>query len=281
MTMERPAFTKMAFTKMEGAGNDYVYVDGFQVEFDIERGGEIARVVADRHFGIGADGLILMAPSSSADLRMVMWNADGSRGTMCGNGIRCLAKLAHDSGVIANGVLVIETDVGPREVALVFGADGDVEGARADMGPVTIASEPGSVEVDGKTYSYHAADVGNPHAVVFVDVHPSTLPVTRIGAVMQESAAFPDGVNVEFVQVVPPATLIQRTYERGSGETMACGSGATAAACAALELGHIAGNLVTVQLLGGDLTITREGSRVVMEGPARTVFSGEISLPIT
>ena len=272
---------RLPFTKMEGAGNDYVYVDGFQVEFDVERGGEVARLVADRHFGVGADGLILMAPSSSADLRMVMWNADGSRGAMCGNGIRCLAKLAHDSGVIANGAMVIETDVGLREVALVFGAAGDVEGARVDMGPVTIEAEPESVEVDGKTYSYHAADAGNPHAVVFVDEHPSALPVSRVGAVMQESAAFPDGVNVEFVQVVPPSSLVQRTYERGSGETLACGSGATAAACAALELGHIAGNRVTVRLLGGDLTITREGSRVVMEGPARTVFSGEVSLPIT
>lgn len=271
----------LAFTKMEGAGNDYVYVDGIHEEFDETRGSKIAQLVADRRFGIGSDGLIVLAPSTIADVRMLMWNADGSRGSMCGNGVRCVAKLASDLGLVAADEIRVETDAGVREIVLLFGDDGEVDGARVEMGAVTIDTEPRSFAAADRTWPYHAADAGNPHAVVFVGGNPSDFPLRDVGAAAQELSEFPDGVNLELVEVVDKdaGRLRQRTFERGSGETLACGSGATAVACVAMDLGLVPGPVVTVELLGGELVITREGDRIFMEGPARTVFHGEIELP--
>ena len=273
----------LPFAKMEGAGNDYVYVDGVNDEFDESRGSEIARFVSDRRFGVGSDGLIVLAPSAVAEVRMWMWNADGSRGAMCGNGVRCVAKLASDLGLIASDELRVETDAGIREVRLLFNDDGEVEGARVEMGEVRIDGEPRTFEAAGRHWPYHAADAGNPHAVVFVDGDPSDFPLDEVGSAAQQLPEFPDGVNLELVQVVdrPGGRLRQRTFERGSGETLACGSGATAVACIAMERGLVPGPVVIVELLGGELVIAREDGRLYMSGPARTVFHGEIELPVS
>jgi diaminopimelate epimerase len=269
----------LSFVKMEGAGNDYVFVDGIHEDFDLARGPRLARVVADRNFGIGGDGLIVLAPSEIADYRMVMWNADGSRGVMCGNGLRCLAKLAYDTGVSSKKTVRVETDVDVRTVELMFDGAGGVTGASVDMGAVSVNQEPETVTIDGVDWRYHHGDAGNPHAVIFLDEDPDDVPVVLVGRAFQKLPRFPDGVNVEFVLVRPDGTIKQRTYERGSGETLACGSGATAVAEAAMVTGRLPGPEVAVHLRGGVLTITRRASSLVMAGPARTVFAGEFLVP--
>lgn len=270
----------MDFVKMEGAGNDYVYVDAIRDPFDVDRASAIARAVADRNFGVGGDGLIVLAPSAVADVRMLMWNADGRRGSMCGNGVRCLAKLAWDHGHVTRPELSVESDAGVKDVVLTFAQPGQVHGARVGMGEVRVSPAPAVADIAGQSWSYHAVDAGNDHAVIFVDQDPRDCPVVEVGAAFQDLAAFADGVNVEFAQVQADGSIVQRTFERGSGETLACGTGATAVACVALDLGQVAGPAVTVHLLGGDLTITRDGPAAIMAGPARTVFSGQIELPI-
>ena len=271
---------RLRFVKMEGAGNDYVYVDAVRAPFPLERASEIARVVADRHAGVGGDGLILLAPSTVAGAvcRMLMWNADGSRGGMCGNGLRCVAKLAYDCGLTSERAFAIETDGGVRRVQLSFDACGEVTGARAELGEVRVDVEPRRVQLLGRSWLYHRGDAGNPHAVVFVDVDPEAVPVGELGPLFQRLAEFPDSANVNFVQVLADGSLVQRTYERGSGETMACGSGATTSAACALATGRVPGPRVPVRVRGGCLVIERGDSGLVMEGPARTVFSGEIEL---
>jgi diaminopimelate epimerase len=278
--------TLLEFTKMEGAGNDYVFVDGIRAPFDLEHGAAIAVRIADRNFGVGGDGLIVLAPSEVADVRMVMWNADGSRGSMCGNGIRCLAKLAHDLGVVPGRVLQVETDGGVRRVELLPPQDGGaaagrVVAARVEMGPVRVAEAAVSIECEGRAWAFVPVDAGNPHAVFFGSADPECLPVAEVGRALQVSPHFPAGVNVEFVRVGADGVLTQRTYERGSGETLACGSGATAVAAAAWEHGHVSADLPTIRirLRGGMLSIHRTASGLVMEGPARTVFSGAYELP--
>lgn len=270
---------RLPFTKMEGAGNDYVYVDALQAPFPLERGAELARRLADRHFGIGGDGLIVLAPSALADARMWMWNADGSRGAMCGNGIRCLAKLWHDHGHGRRDALRVETDSGVRAVRLLRDAQGVVVGAQVAMERVRVAAEPAALDAHGRTWHYHAGDAGNPHAVVFTSEDPETLPVAEVGAAFQRAAPFPGGVNVEFVRVTGTDALYQRTFERGSGETLACGSGATVAAQAAWVTGRASGPRVAVRLRGGTLHVLRDGQNLVLEGPARTVFAGETDIP--
>ena len=269
----------LRFCKMEGAGNDYIVVNGVRDEFRPEAGPAIARRLSDRHFGVGSDGLIAMLPSEMADCRMIMWNADGSRAEMCGNGIRCLAKLAHDSGLVSGDHLSVETDAGIRKIDLLFAPGGVVRGARVSMGAVTVQREAESATLGGRTYEFHAGDAGNPHAVIFTARDPETEPVLEVGALFQKLERFPRGVNVEFAAVQPDGGLVQRTYERGSGETLACGSGATVAALAALETGRVSGPSVSVRLRGGELIIHREGSSLAMEGPARTVFFGEAENP--
>ncbi|HLU38436.1 MAG TPA: diaminopimelate epimerase [Planctomycetota bacterium] len=270
---------RLRFVKMEGAGNDYVYVDAIRQRIDLDVAQRLAPRLADRHYGIGGDGLILLAPSASADVRMVMWNADGSRGAMCGNGVRCLAKLAYDEGIARRPSIVVETDGGVRAVDLLF--DGaTVVGARVDMGAVRVETEPRTLLLTGRTVTFHAGDAGNPHAVVFVD-DVDAAPVEEVGRGLQRAATFPDGVNVEFVEVRPDGSLRQRTFERGSGETLACGSGATVAAAAAVRTGRVAGPKVDVLLRGGTLTIDVGDDRVLMSGPAREVFRGEVEVDPT
>jgi diaminopimelate epimerase len=269
---------RLPFVKMEGAGNDYVYVDGIETEFAVECGPALARLLADRHRGVGGDGLIVLAPSSRADVRMLMWNADGSRGAMCGNGLRCLAALARERGHVGADVLAVETDAGVRRVELLR-QGGAIIAARAELGAVTIEPEAESVAVLGRTLRCLRGDAGNPHAVVFLDLDPEAFPVVETGAAMQHHAAFAGGVNVEFVQVAADGSLRMRVYERGSGETQACGSGAAAAALAAVRTGRLSGPRVTVRARGGVLHVELSASGLVLEGPVRTVFRGEIDLP--
>lgn len=271
------AAASLAFVKMEGAGNDYVHVDAVRQAFPWPRGPELARRWSDRHFGIGADGLIVLSRDASGELRMTMWNADGSRGAMCGNGLRCVAKLAVDHGHAPADEFVVQTDAGPRQVHhLGARADRpDTALVRTAMGQVVVGS-PRRLEVLGRTVEYCPGDAGNPHAVVFVaDV--ATAPVHEVGAALQRHPAFPDGVNVEFVARLAPDRLRQRTFERGSGETMACGTGAAAAAQAARQLGLATGDKVHVELPGGVLTVQLGGTSLAIEGPARTVFAGVIA----
>ncbi|HEX5054613.1 MAG TPA: diaminopimelate epimerase [Planctomycetota bacterium] len=263
---------KLPFTKMEGAGNDYVFVDGIREQVPLHRAPELARRWSDRHFGIGADGLIVLLRGTGAALRMVMWNADGSRGAMCGNGLRCLARLAFEHGHVRERSFTIETDAGPRRVELL--GDGAV---RTDMGDVRCGA-PATIEVGGQRLTFVPGDAGNPHAVVFVDdVEAADVP--GIGAAMQVHPDFPGGVNVEFVQVLGRDRLSQRTFERGSGETLACGTGAAVAAAAARLAGHTHGDATTILLRGGVLHIRQNGSSLAIEGPTRTVFCGEVELP--
>lgn len=264
---------RVPFRKMEGAGNDYVFVDGIRDPFPIERGAELSQRWSDRHFGIGADGLIVLLRGTTAPLRMVMWNADGSRGAMCGNGLRCLARLARDHGHADRDAFTIETDAGLRAVEL-LGPDR----ARTDLGPVRC-EPPTRIELPMADLEYVPGTAGNPHAVVFVD-DVDRCDVPRLGRAMQARRdVFPDSVNVEFVQVLGSDLLCQRTYERGSGETLACGTGAAVAALAARQTGRCTGHHVDVQLRGGRLRALLGRSTLAIEGPVRTVFTGAIPLP--
>ncbi len=266
--------TVLRFTKMEGAGNDYVHVDAIEapLPFPLEQASGVARRLSDRHFGVGGDGLIVMVRGERAPLRMLMWNADGSRGAMCGNGLRCLARLGFEHGHVRTREFDVETDSGPRSCEIL--ASGDVRTAMGDV----RCGDPRDVDLGGSTVRLVPGDAGNPHAVVFVD-DVECAPVERVGAALQSHRAFPDGVNVEFVQVVSSDRLLQRTFERGSGETLACGSGAAVAVEAARRHRRVDAQVVTVQLRGGTLRVSRTGSGLAIEGPALTVFRGEIESP--
>lgn len=268
---------RLRFVKMEGAGNDYVFVNLWRESFPIDAAAPLVRRLSDRHFGVGGDGVIVLAPSDVADVRMLMWNADGSRGAMCGNGIRCLAKLAFDERVVTRTNIAVETDAGVKAIELLQ-RDGQVVAARVDMGVVRVETAPRHATIAGRNIAYHVGDAGNPHAVVFGPQHPDQVAVAELGAAMQAVAPYRDGVNVEFVQIAD-GELRQRTFERGSGETLACGSGATVAALAAVRTGRLPGPRVLVHLRGGDLTIDVAGERALMEGPATEVFRGEVDLP--
>ena len=269
----------VAFVKMEGTGNDYVFVDAIAAAFPVERAPELARAWSDRHFGIGGDGLVLLLPGRVHRVRMAMWNADGTRGAMCGNGLRCVGKLAHEHGHVRSARFTVETDAGDRAVELRFDARGAVAGACTEIGTVQIDAAPAVADVAGRSVEYRAGDAGNPHAVVFLAGDPAGYPVVEVGAALQRLPRFPAGVNVEFVQVQPDGSLRQRTFERGSGETLACGTGAAVAAAAALQCGFVRGPEVPVHLRGGTLIARRQGTALVIEGPARTVFSGVAALP--
>lgn len=263
---------RIPFRKMEGAGNDYVYVDALRTPFPLERGSELARRWSDRHFGIGSDGLIVLTAGIAAPVRMHMWNADGSRGAMCGNGLRCLAVLAHEHGHLRDRRFAVQTDAGLRRVELL---DGGL--VRTSMGAVEV-EPPQRFDVDGRELLLWRGNAGNPHATTFV-VDVDTADVAGLGASLQRHEAFPDGVNVEFVQVLARDRLRQRTFERGSGETLACGTGAAVAAAAAFAAGYVRADVVHVELRGGTLAVRSDGSGLAIEGPARTVFTGEIELP--
>lgn len=277
----------MKFTKMHGCGNDYVYVNCF--EETVDNPSEVAKFVSDRHFGIGSDGLILICPSEKADFRMAMYNLDGSEGKMCGNGVRCIAKYVYDHHLTDKTRISLETLGGIKYLDLDV-KDGKVATVTVDMGepiltpseiPVNIAKdkiidEP--VEIDGKIWNMTCISMGNPHAIVFVD-DTASLELEKIGPSFEKHPIFPEQVNTEFLQVLDRHTVNMRVWERGSGETFACGTGACASAMACILNGKTE-NEVLIHLLGGDLLIKYdpETNRIFMTGPATEVFSGEIDL---
>lgn len=279
---------RFCFSKMHGCGNDYVYVNCFEQE--IKEPERVSEIISDRHFGIGSDGLILILPSKTADCRMRMFNADGSEGKMCGNGIRCVAKYVYDFGVVQKDTITVETLSGIKTLRL-HAQNGRVDTVEVDMGEaileparIPVASKlerfiNQPVEVNGETVALTAVSMGSPHAVVYVgDVHALDLPA--IGPGFERHPLFPDRVNTEFIRVVDSTHLEMRVWERGSGETLACGTGACAAVVASVLNGYCRqGEPVFVKLLGGELKITYlTDGRVLMEGPATHVFDGEIEL---
>lgn len=274
----------MRFTKMHGAGNDYVYVNCFEEKLDCDLP-ELARAVSDRHTGIGGDGLILICPSEVADARMRMFNADGSESEMCGNGVRCVAKYVYDHGIAKKDELKIETGRGVLTLQ-VFTENGLVDRVRVNMGepileaaqiPTTLAGTPpvkAPLQVGDKTLEVTCISMGNPHCVTFVD-EVNDAWVHGIGPQVEVHPAFPNRVNAEFIQIVSPTEMIMRVWERGSGETQACGTGACASAVAAV-LNGLTERTVLCHLPGGDLTLEwAESGEVFMTGPAAEVFQGE------
>lgn len=277
----------MKFTKMHGLGNDYVYVNCFEEKIDNPPA--VARFVSDRHFGIGSDGLIMINPSKTADFEMEMYNADGSRGEMCGNGIRCVAKYVYDYGLTDKTQISVETLGGIKYLDLTV-EDGKVLLVKVDMGKpeleadlIPIISEREQVidepiEVDGKEYHMTGVSMGNPHAVIYVD-DVKGLDLEKIGPKFENHERFPKRINTEFVHCIDRQTVEMRVWERGSGETLACGTGACAVAVSSI-LNNLTDTRVTVKLLGGDLQIEwdREKDRVFMTGPATVVFDGVIDI---
>ncbi len=277
----------MKFTKMEGLGNDYVYVNCFRETVD--NPSEVAKKVSDRHFGIGSDGLILIRPSEVADFRMDMYNADGSQAEMCGNGIRCVAKYVYDYGLTDKTSISIETLAGIKYLDLQV-TDGKVSLITVNMGspelvpdkiPVIsdskrVVDEP--IEVDGTIYKMTCVSMGNPHCIVFVE-DTASFPLETVGPLFENHERFPKRVNTEFIQLLDRKTVNMRVWERGSGETLACGTGACASAVACI-LNGLTENEITLHLLGGNLIVRwdQEENLVYMTGPARVVFDGEIVL---
>lgn len=279
----------MKFTKMQGIGNDYVYVDCFQET--VNNPSAVAKFVSDRHFGIGSDGLILVKPSDVADCEMDMYNLDGSQGAMCGNGIRCVAKFAYDKGIVHKKNISVATKSGIKYLELTV-KNNQVSSVKVNMGSpilnaktIPVVSEKEQVInepliVNGKTYHITAVSMGNPHAIVYMD-DVENLDIAEIGPAFENHINFPDRINTEFVKVIDRHTLQMRVWERGSGETLACGTGACAVAVASTLNGLVDEDVpVTVKLLGGDLEIlwNRQENLVYMTGPATTVFEGEIDL---
>ena len=274
----------MRFTKMQGIGNDYVYVNCF--EETVADPAAVARFVSDRHFGIGSDGLILIGPSGTADCRMDMYNMDGSRGVMCGNGVRCVGKYAYDHGLVPGDrrSLTVETLAGVKTIEFTVEEKNGRFTARlltGDLGEARLTSElPEPINVDGRDYSFVGISVGNPHAVYFMD-SIDDLRLDRIGPSFEMHPRFqPDRVNTEFIQLVDRNHIRMRVWERGSGETWACGTGATASAAAAILMGYTEDE-VEVELRGGKLRIRldRESGHLFMTGPAVEVFRGDIDIP--
>ena len=280
----------MKFTKMHGCGNDYIYVNGIAEKIEDEV--KTAQFVSDRHFGIGGDGMIVIKKSDIADFEMVMYNADGSRAEMCGNGIRCVAKYVYDYNLTDKTSLSIESMGKIKYIDLTLGSDGKVESVKVDMGaPVLKADEVPvvsdnetvlneEIEVDGNLYKMTCISMGNPHAVVFIDEDVKDFSIEKIGPMFENHKRFPKRTNTEFAKIIDRKNIDMRVWERGTGETLACGTGTCATVVAAI-LGGLTDNNVTVHLLGGDLKIYWSGNlndSVIMSGPASTVFDGEINL---
>ena len=278
----------MKFTKMHGIGNDYVYVNCF--EESVKNPAEVSKFVGDRHFGIGSDGLILISPSAIADFRMNIYNADGSQAEMCGNGIRCVAKYVYDYGLTDKTEISVETLAGIKYLRLQV-ENGKVASVEVNMGapilepkeiPVAVEESPVvnvPVEVKGKIYHMTCVSMGNPHAIIFMN-NVKDLDIAAIGPYFENHTVFPKRTNTEFVEVLDRNTVNMRVWERGSDETLACGTGACATTVACI-LNDKTESEVTVHLLGGDLKIRwdREANQVYMTGPATVVFDGEITLP--
>jgi diaminopimelate epimerase len=277
----------MKFTKMHGAGNDYVYVNGFEVE--VKNPAELARQVSDRHFGIGSDGLILILPSDKADVRMRIFNSDGSEAEMCGNGVRCVAKYVYDHKLVQKLEMTIETGNGVLALQLFAGDNGRVDRVRVNMGAPGLTrgdlAMVGNAEdrvvnlplmVSGKQFDITCVSMGNPHAVIYVD-DVESFPVAEIGRQIENHDWFLQRINVEFVQVVSPTEVIQRTWERGAGETLACGTGASAVTVAGVLSGRTQRKIIN-HLRGGDLELEWiEDGPVMKVGPAVEVFSGDFN----
>jgi diaminopimelate epimerase len=286
--------SKLEFTKMQGCGNDYVYIVATKAR--PADPGKLSIRLSDRRFGIGGDGLIMLAPSTQADLRMEMYNADGSRGEMCGNGIRCLARLAYDSGIARKNPIEVETDCGIKTVALTF-SGGKVDGATVDMGEPILEGREIPVDADGTVIEYPlevggrsakitAVSMGNPHCVAFVNDDTiwklDAYEFARLGRQFEHHKFFPKRVNTEFILPVSRTHLKMRVWERGSGETLACGTGA----CAALVAGVLTGRAdrkAIVELRGGNLEIEwresgERANHVFMTGEAVEVFRGEVEV---
>jgi len=275
----------MKFVKMQGAGNDYVYVDCFKQTIDDPS--IVAQQVSDRHFGIGSDGLILILPSQCADAQMRIYNADGSEAEMCGNGVRCVAKYVYDHGIAVKKCLQIETQSGVLTLELFTDGCDHVDRVRVDMGPprlfrheIPMLGDDQSqalnvaLEVEDRTFTVSCLSMGNPHCVVFVD-DVENFPVHYWGPLIENHPQFPQRINVEFVQVVSKAQVRQRTWERGAGETLACGTGASAVTVASFLAGYTQ-RKITNHLVGGDLQMEyHESGTVYMTGPAVEVFSGK------
>ncbi len=277
----------MKFTKMHGAGNDYIYVNCFEEK--IKDRSKTAVKVSDRHFGIGSDGLICIDPSDTADCKMDMYNADGSQGKMCGNGVRCVAKFAYDNGIAKKEEIAVETLSGIKYIKVAV-KDGKVYEATVNMGePILKASEIPSaytgeraigekLKIGDREYTVSLVSMGNPHCIVYVDdVYSLNLP--EIGPGFENNEKFPERINTEFIKVVSPEKLEMRVWERGSGETLACGTGACASVVASVLNGYCKKDtLVTVKLLGGELKIkwSSEDNNVYMTGPAATICTGEV-----
>ena len=276
----------MKFTKMHGIGNDYIYVNCMDgIDFDPV---QTSIALSDRHFGVGSDGMILICPSDKADFRMRMFNADGSEGRMCGNGIRCFAKYVYCKGLTDKTVLTIETLAGIKTAWLILDSN-DVSAVRVDMGspilepsliPVEFSGErmvDEKIDAAGKTWNVTAISMGNPHCVTYVD-DVESLDLEKIGPMFENHPMFPERVNTEFVRKIDDSTVQMRVWERGSGETWACGTGACAVAVASILNGVVSSDSVTVKLRGGDLRIEwdRQENTVYMTGPATFVYEGEV-----
>lgn len=280
---------RLNFTKMEGLGNDYVYVNCFKET--VEHPSELAVKLSDRHFGIGADGLILIKPSEVADFQMEMYNADGSRSEMCGNGIRCVGKYVYDYGLTDKAEISVETLAGIKYLQFTFGDDGKVSLVRVNMGAPILKPEDVPVAipdldvvkdypltVDGQEYRITCVSMGNPHCVSFVD-DVDGFSLESVGPKFEHHPIFPNRVNAEFVELVSPTYAKMRVWERGTGETLACGTGTCATVVACILNGKTEDE-VTVKLLGGELIIRwdREENIVYMTGPARVVFDGTVDI---
>lgn len=277
----------MKFTKMQGCGNDYVYINGFLEHIPADEKPELVRKMSNRHFGIGGDGVIFINPSSEADFEMEMWNADGTRAEMCGNGIRCVAKYVYDHNMTDQTSISIVSAGKVKYLDLTV-EDGVTKLVRVNMGSPILEPEKIPVEIPNmqeavkvpirvldKDYEMTCVSMGNPHAVIFMD-QVADLDLEKIGPYFENHKVFPKRTNTEFVKIVDAETVEMRVWERGTGETLACGTGCCATVVAGV-LNGLTGNKVTVKLLGGELLIEwdREQNLVFMTGPAKTVFEGE------
>lgn len=287
----------LEFTKMQGIGNDYVYIDCTKKE--LEKPEKISQIVSNRHFGIGSDGLILILNSKVADFKMEIYNADGSQAEMCGNGIRCVAKFVYDKGLTEKTKLKIETLAGIKELELNV-ENGKVKTVKVDMGEPILEAEKIPVYIDEKmksegitptsviknlkleaynqNFTFTCVSMGNPHAITFID-NVEKFDVKKFGSVFEVAKAFPKKSNIEFVEIVDKENINMRVWERGSGETMACGTGSCASVVACI-LNNKTSNKVKVHLLGGELYIewNKENNHIYMTGPAEIVFEGKIDI---
>ena len=276
----------MKFTKMHGIGNDYIYINGFEEQ--LENPGELSIRLSDRHKGVGSDGLVIILPSSKADFRMQMFNADGSEAEMCGNAARCIGKYVYEKGMTDKTELTLETLAGIKTLQLFLDDRNNVVSVTVDMGKPVLEAEkipttlPGKqivnfpVSFDGINYAITCVSMGNPHTVIFTE-NIANMDIEKMGKKIENAPIFPRRTNVEFIEVIDKSRIKMRVWERGSGETMACGTGACASIVAGV-LNGLVSRKATVELLGGNLEIewNENNEHVYLTGPAETVFEGEI-----